>query len=221
MRTGSLTLDGAICVAEDAAFAPCSTLLFWPAACTALPVLAQPQGLPGWLCITDWPTGAVFVAFAEDSASFSCDTEPPLPGLNTRTERFVFSGCTCVAEDAASAPCFVSALCVDDWTPPEPPPVWELPCVVGAELEASADEEASFDCLTLPSFPGLRTRTEMCELLGLTCFAEDVAAPTCVVDASCVDDCTPPPFPDGAACVAACVVGAVLAAVPVELASFA
>ena len=59
----------------------------------------------------------------------------------------------------------MSAFCVDDWTP-EPAPVWELPCVVGAELVASAVEEASFDCETAPSLPGLRTRTEMFELLG-------------------------------------------------------
>ena len=80
---------------------------------------------------------------------------------------FELLGAIWVAEDLASDPCVVSALCVDDWTP-EPPPVWELPCVVAAEFEASADEEAVFDCETAPLSPSLRTRTEIFELLGAT-----------------------------------------------------
>jgi hypothetical protein len=59
----------------------------------------------------------------------------------------------------------VSAFCVDDWTP-EPLPVCELPCVVAAVFAAFADDEASFDWLTAPSLPGLRTRTEMFEFSG-------------------------------------------------------
>ena len=128
---------------------------------------------PVWLAV--WVTGAVFCAFAEESASFDCETEPPFPGLRTRTERFEFSGCTWVAEERATECCDVSAFCVVDWTP-EPLPVWELPCVVGAEFVALAVEDASFDCETAPSSPGLRTRTEMFELLGWSCVADDAAA---------------------------------------------
>ena len=125
----------------------------------------HPHEEPSPFCVAVCVTGAVFCAFAEDSASFDWDTEPPFPGLRTRTERFEFSGWSCFAEDSAVEPCVVSAVCVDDWTP-EPLPVWELPWLVVAELLASADEEASFDCETAPSSPGLRTRTETFELLG-------------------------------------------------------
>jgi hypothetical protein len=129
----------------------------------------------------------VFSAFAEDSASFDWDTEPPSPGLRTRTERFEFSGLTWVAEDRPVAFCVVSAFCVEDWTP-EPLPAWELPWVVAAVFVASADEDASFDCVTAPSLPGLRTLTEMFELLGWTWVADDAAAAVWSVVALCCDD---------------------------------
>jgi hypothetical protein len=87
-----------------------------------------------------------------------------------------FSGLICVAEERPRAACEVSASCVDDCTP-EPPPdwVWVPVCVVAAEFVASADDLALFDWSTEPSFPGLRTRTEMFELLGLICVADEAA----------------------------------------------
>src|SRR5207245_1450895 len=60
--------------------------------------------------------------------------------------------------------------------------------------------------------------TEMFELLGSTWVADDAACAVWSVVAFCCDDCTPPvPAAD---CVAAWVVGAVLAAVPDDEASF-
>ena len=38
---------------------------------------------------------------------------------------------------------------------------WVAFCVVDAVLAALADDEASLDCETAPSLPGLSTRTEM------------------------------------------------------------
>src|SRR5262249_19421598 len=112
--------------------------------------------------------GAEFSALAVEVALLLCETEPLLPGLSTRTPRFELLGAICVAPERARAPCEVPAPCVDDCTPPEPPPLWELACEVAAVFEASAVEVALFDCETLPSSPGLRTRTEMFELLGWT-----------------------------------------------------
>src|SRR5579862_1493668 len=184
---------------------------------TAEPVPLQPQEEPLCVCVADWLTGAVFVASADESAVFDCDTEPLLPGLSTRTEMFELLGWSCVADDRPSAPWLVSASCFDDCTPPLPP-VWEALCVVVAEFVASAFEVASFDCVTLPSLPGLRTRTEMFELLGSTCLADEAATAVWSVDDPCVADWTPLP-PDGAACVWVCVVGAVFVAAPFDAAS--
>src|SRR5579859_5699086 len=183
---------------------------------TAEPVPLQPHEEPLCVWIEDWLTGAVFVAWADESAAFDWFTEPPLPGLRTRTDVFELLGLSCVADERPSAPWLVSASCFDDCTPP--PPVWEEPCVVVAEFVASACEVASFDCVTLPSLPGLRTRTEMFELLGSTCLADEAATAVWSVDDPCVADWTPLP-PDGAACVWVCVVGAVFVAAPVDAAS--
>jgi hypothetical protein len=59
---------------------------------TAEPVPAQPHDEPLCVCVAVWLTGAVFVAWADESAVFDCDTEPPFPGLSTRTETFELLG---------------------------------------------------------------------------------------------------------------------------------
>jgi hypothetical protein len=109
----------------------------------------------------------LFVAFADDATEFDCDTEPPFPGLRTRTEMFELLGAICFAEDRARLPASCRRSASTTGRRPSRPGL-ELPCVVVAEFEASADEEAVFDCETGPSLPSLRTRTEMFELLGST-----------------------------------------------------
>src|SRR5204863_317194 len=117
-------------------------------------------------------------------------TEPPFPGLRTRTERLLFSGLICVAEERPIAFCSVSALCVDDCTPPEPVEDWLAVCVGVAVFVAAAVEAASFDCDTEPSLPGLSTRTEMFWFEGSIWVALDAARAPCSVDDDCVADCT-------------------------------
>jgi hypothetical protein len=68
-------------------------------------------------------------------------------------------------------------------------------CVSGAVFVAVAVEVALFDCVTFPSLPGLRTRTEMFEFDGLSCSAEDAAFAYWPVFASWVEDWTPEPEP--------------------------
>jgi hypothetical protein len=60
---------------------------------------------------------------------------------------------------------------------------------------AVADDEAPFDCVTLPSSPSLPIRTETFLLLGATWVAEDWAFAPCSVRASWVVDWTPEPPP--------------------------
>jgi hypothetical protein len=92
MRIESAEFDGWICVADEAAIAPWSTSLFWIPDWTAEPVPLHPHGEPLCVCVAVWLTGAVFVAFAVESAVFDCDTDPPFPGLSTRTETFELLG---------------------------------------------------------------------------------------------------------------------------------
>jgi hypothetical protein len=56
-------------------------------------------------------------ADALESTEFVCDTEPPFPGLRTRTDTFTFSGFSCVACDPASAACSFPACWSMVWTP--------------------------------------------------------------------------------------------------------
>src|SRR6266508_1310319 len=71
--------------------------------------------------------------------------------------------------------------------------VWVRFWVVDAVFAASADDEASFDCETEPSLPGLSTRTEMFSFEGWTWVALDAAIAPWVVSEDCVPDCTGPP----------------------------
>jgi hypothetical protein len=74
---------------------------------------------------------------------------------------------------------------------PQPPAsVWLELCVVVAVFVASAFDVASFDCVTLPSLPGLSTRTEMFWFDGWIWVALEAAAAVWSVDDPWVDDWT-------------------------------
>ena len=60
---------------------------------------------------------------------------------------FELLGCTCVADDAAPAACWVDASCCDDWTPLPPARDCVAVCVVGAVFAAVPVDAASFDCV--------------------------------------------------------------------------
>src|SRR5262249_37971374 len=146
---------------------------------------------------------ASFGALTTDEALFDWLTWPPSPLLQMRTGVLLFSASFCSADDAASAACSVEASCFEAWTPPsepwqphdEPPWSWSTDCLVSASFDAFASDEASFDCVTLPSSPLLRTRTEMFELLGSICFADERAAAPWSVSAFCFAAWTPEPPP--------------------------
>jgi hypothetical protein len=195
MRTEVLSFDGWICSAFEAAREPC----FVDASCvddwTPEPPSWHPHDEPAPVWVAVCVVGALLVALALDIAVLDCVTAPPLPGLPIRTEMFEFSGFTCLADERAAAPWCVCASCVEDCTPPpDCVAVW----VVGAVFVAVAFDMALFDCVTGPSSPLEKMRTEMFWLLGCTCSAEDAATAPCFVDASCVDDWTP--FPPEADC---------------------
>jgi hypothetical protein len=69
---------------------------------------------------------------------------------------------------------------------------WLVLCVVAAVFDASAVDEASLDCETAPSLPGLSTRTETFWFDGCTWVALDAASAAWSVDEDCVPDCTGP-----------------------------
>jgi hypothetical protein len=72
------------------------------------------------------------------------------------------------------------------WSPPpphlqeSPPPwAWSAVCFVTFRLPASAFEEVSFVCVTSPSSPGLRIRTEMFSFDGFSWTVAAAAAASC------------------------------------------
>ena len=67
--------------------------------------------------------------------------------------------------------------------------------MVEASFDAFASDETSFDCFTLPSSPGLSTRTERFELLGSICFADESPTANWSVSAFCVAAWMPEPPP--------------------------
>ena len=85
-------------------------------------------------------------------------TEPPPPGLLTRTGEASFDAPNCAASDAAKEACPVFASWPSTWIA-GPAASCEASCFVEALLPEVADEPTVFDCVTLPSEPGLHTRT--------------------------------------------------------------
>jgi len=121
-----------------------------------------------------WVVVALLPALADDAAVLSCDTEPPSPGLSTRTETAVFDGSICVADESAAAPWSVDAdwsavwIGVAELSQPHDDPAWvcEPVWLVVDVLPASARDVSVLDCVTEPSLPGLSTRIGTLTLLG-------------------------------------------------------
>src|SRR3954468_8667132 len=106
-----------------------------------------------WLPFCDVP--ARFPATALEPTALDCETEPPLPGLLTRTGDASFDAPFCTAADAARAPCAVDASCVAIWIALPEPADCEPCCEVPAPLSAVPVEPAAFCCCTAPPFPPL------------------------------------------------------------------
>src|SRR3982751_6662850 len=144
---------------------------------------------------------AVLPEVAEEAALFVWLTLPLSPQLPMRIGLLLLDGASCTALEAARLPWSVWADWSLDWTPlPLPlqphsdePWFWLAFCVVVAVLPDVADEAALLVWLTLPSLPGLSTRTEMLLLLGAICFAAESAAESWPVPACWTDDCAPEP----------------------------
>src|SRR6185437_8253774 len=156
----------------------------WPSAWTPRP--PHPHFEPARVCVPDWLGTAVFVASAVEVASFDWYTEPSFPQLPIRPGSAVLPNDepphphrdlpgACSADDSANAawPTFDSWPMA--WTPG--PLCVCVPVWVGtAVFVASADDVASFDCVTLPPWHALHTRTGSAELPAPICFADESAA---------------------------------------------
>src|SRR6185437_13331645 len=144
-------------------------------------------------------------ASAVEDTSFDCVTDPPFPGLSTRTGMFLFVAPSWEAADSATAPCSFELCCFATWMPigsepqPQDSPLrdgsWSELWSVELSFDAVAVDETEFACFTLPSLPGLRTRTEMFVFVGLTCDADDSAMPSCSLLADWSDVWIPDPDP--------------------------
>src|SRR3954462_5919688 len=66
-------------------------------------------------------------------------------------------------------------------------------CLVSASFEASASDETSLDCFTLPSSPLLQMRTGALLFSAPTCSASDAAPAICSVELDCPSAWTPSP----------------------------
>jgi hypothetical protein len=109
------------------------------------------------------------------------------------------------AADSAAAVCSFEARCCPTWMPsgaepqPQEPPLpvgsWSELWSVELVFVALAVDETELLCVTLPSLPGLRTRTEMFVFVGLTCDADDAARASCSLLADWSDVWIPDPDP--------------------------
>src|SRR5262245_22888655 len=194
-----LLFDGWSCSVAAMAPAFCSESADWPMSCSPpLPHLHLLPPVCDWSAA--WPVQLTLPADAFDDAVFDCVTEPPSPGLKTRTVTFEFDGFSCFVAAKAPASWSESA----DWpmacVPPSPPHLQESPpscvcpavCFVAFRLPASAFDDAAFDCETSPSLPGLRTRTLTFSFDGFVCSVAASAAASCSESADCPMTCSPP-----------------------------
>ena len=128
-----------------------------------------------------WLVAAALPAAAREAA-VRLRHVPSLPGLSTRIGTLVLLAPYCDASDSAVATWPVDADCVD-WIGFAAACRWLAAGPSCSGCPAAADEAAVFDCVTVPSLPGLRTRIEMFVLLGSVCVAPDAAVACCEVSA--------------------------------------
>jgi hypothetical protein len=127
----------------------------------------------------------VFVAVAEDIASFDCETAPPFPQLSIRIGPLSFVAPTCVAEDKpiASWPISldwpIACTAGPPWQPqPEGDWYWVPVCVTGAVFVAVADDAALFDWVSEPSLPPEAMRTGSLVFEAPNWSADEAAKPS-------------------------------------------
>src|SRR5581483_9158978 len=132
-------------------------------------------------------------AVAVEPTVFACVTEPPSPGLSTRTGDASFEAPCWSANEPASAPCSVEASCPATWMP-VPPCDCDASCVVVAALPAVAAEFTAFVWDTEPPSPGLSTRIETAVFDGWSWTAPDAAPAVWPVSADCFAVWTPVPL---------------------------
>src|SRR6478736_4302882 len=144
-------------MASDAAIAPWSVSDFCPSTWMAVPPL-QPH-VPAAVWLAFWDVPARLPATAPEPTVLDWLTEPPLPGLSTRTGEASFDAPSCAAADAARAPCAVDASCDAIWIALPEPADCDPCCDVTAPFSAAALEPAVFSCRVEPPFPPLPTRT--------------------------------------------------------------
>jgi hypothetical protein len=185
-RIESVSFDGSTWVVDEPASAACVV----SAACVDD---WTPEPLPVWEPV--WVVEPLFEAPASDAAVFVWVVLPLFPGLSTRTEMFELLGFVCCVAEVAPASCAVDASCCADWTSPDRQPqaaaaACAADCEVDAVFAAFALESASFDCVTAPSSPSLRMRTEMFWFDGAVCVALDPATAAWPVLDDWVADCT-------------------------------
>jgi uncharacterized protein (DUF1501 family) len=133
--------------------------------------------------------GAVLAAVPADEASFDCaDGAAVGAAAGAAVAGAAVAGAVAPVPAAWSAPARTSSS-LPDVTQPQPSDIaWVAFCVVDAVFAAVADDEASLDCETAPSLPGLSTRTEMFWFDGSTWVALDAASAAWSVDDDCVAD---------------------------------
>jgi len=175
-------------------------------------------------------------ATADDPAAFAWYTDPPPPGLSTRTGDASLLAPNCAASEAATASCSVEACCPSTWIwRPLPASDCEPFCLVAAPFSAAADERASFACDVVPSSPELPTLVGEAVLPELppqphgerspNCWtASDPAKPAWPVSERCPSTWMPVPpqphVPAAAFWLAFCEVPARLPAIAPESAAF-
>jgi hypothetical protein len=217
-RTETLLLLGATWVASDSAAECWSVSACWLDDCTPEPpcvwlavcgvVAVLPEvadeaalfvcdtfpSLPGLKIRTETFSFDGSACVAEDAAPDACSVDASWADDCTAGADDA-AGCesgAAAARTAAGSPlCAACASPVGGVAQPhEGDCVWVADCGVVAVLPDVADEAALFDCVTVPSEPGLRTRTTRLSFVGWTWTASEAASAAWSVVADCVDDST-------------------------------
>jgi hypothetical protein len=135
-------------------------------------------------CVAACVVGAAFAAVPADAASFDCVEAGAGAGAAVAGADADCAPAACIA------PARTSSIRPDCRQPHPDASVWFAFCGVAAVFAAVADEDASLDCETEPSSPGLSTRTETFWFDGCTWVALDAAMAPWSVDDDCVAACT-------------------------------